>query len=69
MFWLSSAVKYDPVLNNLPATVDFDEMIASGSFLFNVRVEDPDVDDNHTFSMQVEPDTATHMFVLETNSE
>ena len=57
------------MLKNLPATVDFDEMIASGTILFNITVEDSDVGDNHTFSVKVEPDTATHMFNLDTNSK
>lgn len=63
------ASKTSPVLNNLPDSVSFPEDTSIGTTLFTVSVEDPDVDDVHTFSMTVYPKTSSSTFLLDVNSK
>lgn len=60
-----SSQKY-PVLSNLPANVTFSEDAAGGTTLYDVDVDDENLDSVHTFSMAVDPPEAASMFSLHT---
>lgn len=65
----SIASKTSPVLDNLPDSVSFPEDSSVGTTLFTVTVEDPDVDEVHTFSMTVYPKTSSSTFSFDVNSK
>lgn len=58
-----------PVLSNLPANVTFSEDAAGGTTLYDVDVDDENLDSVHTFSMAVDPPEAASMFSLHTPSK
>lgn len=57
-----------PTINNLPRMILVPEDIGTGSQLYDVDVTDPDPFDIITYSMTVEPTTATPSFSLITYS-
>ncbi|XP_053400374.1 uncharacterized protein LOC128557232 isoform X1 [Mercenaria mercenaria] len=63
-----SSSKTNPILNNLPYSVSFDEDSAVDVTLFTATVEDPDALDVHTFSMTVYPKTSSSAFALDANT-
>ena len=65
---LSGSQKY-PVISNLPAIVDFPEDTLGGSEIFDVNVDDENLDSVHTFSMTVDPLEAAAMFSLHAQSK
>lgn len=60
---ITGSQKY-PVISNLPDSISFPEDTAGATEIFDVDVDDENLDSVHTFTMTVEPSEATSMFSL-----